>query len=278
MGGAPEAVGVGARLDPRVREAIASAVRALSRYFDAEVRGLERVPRGRALLVGNHNANGVIPDTLIFVEALLRYTAFSEPVVALTHDAAFKIPGWGHINRALGLVPAAHHEGHRALDAGCKVLVYPGGAWEATRPSRDRDLIDFKGRRGFVKLALRARVPIVPVVSAGAHDGWWVLSRGDRIARGLRLDRLLRMEVFPIAFGLPVGLVLGPLTPHLPLPRKILVEVLDPIPVEGDAESAADVDRAYAAVLGAMQAALTRLAAELPRGARSRRTARPLPE
>jgi 1-acyl-sn-glycerol-3-phosphate acyltransferase len=252
-------------LPPKVVDLASRFIQLAGRYFDAEVEGLDRVPAGGALLVGNHNANGVIADSFIFAEALLRHMRFEEPVLALVHEAVLKLPAVGAIARRIGAIPATHEAADRALAAGKKVLVYPGGGWEASRPSRERDRIDFKGRRGFVRLALRTKVPIVPVVAAGAHDGWYVLFRGHTIAKALKLDRRFRMDVFPIAIGLPAGLIIGPVTPHIPLPHKILIEVLDPIALDGDPEDADDVSRGYTVVTRAMQDALTRLAARIRR-------------
>ena len=52
------------------------------------------------------------------------------------------------------------------LGSGRVMLVYPGSDWEASRPFAERGRIDFAGRKGFLRVALRHRVPIVPVVSA----------------------------------------------------------------------------------------------------------------
>ena len=63
------------------------------------------------------------------------------------------------------------------------MLVYPGSDLDTFRPFRDRDKIVLGGRKGFLELALRERVPIVPVVTAGTHEQIIVLTRGDRLAR-----------------------------------------------------------------------------------------------
>ena len=66
----------------------------------------------------------------------------------------------------------------KALEAGAALLVYPGGDWEVHRPSWERNKVDFAGRKGFVRLALDAGVPIVPVVSIGGQETALFLSRG----------------------------------------------------------------------------------------------------
>ena len=114
-----------------------------------------------------------------------------------------------------------------------------------------------------------AKIPIVPVVAAGAHDGWYVLTRGDRIACTLRLDRFLRVKVFPVALGLPTGLIVG-IPVFFPLPKKIIIEVLDPISVEGDSQDQKVLEWAYEEITAAMQVRLDELVKRLPRRAEGR--------
>ena len=92
----------------------------------------------------------------------------------------------------------------RALDAGLPVLVYPGGDHECFRPWTDRNRIDFDGRKGFVELALRKRVPVVPVVSHGGHHSTCILTRGDWLGRLFGTERI-RTTTFPIGAADPVG-------------------------------------------------------------------------
>ena len=89
-----------------------------------------------------------------------------------------------------------------------------------------RTSIDFDGRTGYVRTAIEAGVPIVPMVSIGGQETQLFLARGDSIARRLGLKRL-RVEILPISIGFPFGLsVFFP--PNLPLPAKIVTRVLEP--------------------------------------------------
>ena len=85
------------------------------------------------------------------------------------------------------------------------VLVYPGGDWETHRPSWESDKVDFAGRKGFIRLALDAGVPIVPVVSIGGQETALFLSRGAGLAKALRLDKLFRLKVLPISIAAALG-------------------------------------------------------------------------
>ena len=86
--------------------------------------------------------------------------------------------------------------------------------------------VDFGGRKGFIRLALDKDVPIVPVVSVGGQETALFLSRGERLAKLLRLDKMFRLKVLPISIALPWGLNVGDMLGHFPLPAKITIQVL----------------------------------------------------
>ena len=117
--------------------------------------------------------------------------------------------------------------------------------------------MDFDGRKGFIRLAKQKNVPIVPVVSVGGQETALFLSRGEGLARILRLDRMFRLKVLPVSLSLPWVLNVGDMLGHVPLPAKITVEVLEPIDV-----SELDVDEAYEIILERMQRTLTALQAD----------------
>jgi 1-acyl-sn-glycerol-3-phosphate acyltransferase len=261
-------VGVNPKLsgDPVFMRRLQPLSDALTRYFDAEVEGLDRIPRGPALLVGNHSGGVVTADSYIFVFAWLKANGYTDIPVALGHDLIYRVPGVASLARAIGLVPASWDNAKAAFASDQKVLVYPGGHRESARPSRERDLIDLGGHYGFIKLALQAGVPVVPVVAAGAHDGWYVAARSEKLARVLLLRKLLRIQSVPIAFGLPTG-ILVPGMPHIPLPSKVIIEVQRPFMPTGSFDNPADVRRIYDDLSGRMQAAMDRLVARLPRSA-----------
>src|SRR5690606_4118331 len=152
----------------------------------------------------------------------------------------------------------------RALERGATVLVFPGGDRDACKPSRHRYRIDFGARRGYVRLAIRAGVPIVPLVSAGAHDSLYIWTDGHHIARALNLPARARSNVFPIGLALPFGLVFGLPYPHLPLPVKIHTRVLAPLRLDARPDDADDpelVERVHGEVVRRMQAAMDELRA-----------------
>jgi 1-acyl-sn-glycerol-3-phosphate acyltransferase len=113
---------------------------------------------------------------------------------------------------------------------------------------------------GFIRLALRMRVPIVPIVSIGSQETALFLTRGERLARLIGLDKLLRLKTAPIMIGLPFGLmpaVFG----HIPLPSKITIQVMPAIDLRRYGEDP-DVGEIYDDVTSRMQDVLDSLSEE----------------
>jgi 1-acyl-sn-glycerol-3-phosphate acyltransferase len=231
-------------------------------WFRAEVRGLEHIPAGGpVLLVGNHSGGNMTPDTTVFVLAFTAYFGAERPFYQLAHSVVMALPHLAWL-RKFGTVSASPANAARALRKGAAVLVYPGGDYEVHRPSWESARVDFDGRKGFLRCAHRLRVPLVPVVSIGGQETALFLSRGDRLARWLGLDRALRLKVLPLSLALPWGVNVGDLLGHLPLPAKLTTEVLRPIDVRRRYGHRPDWDAAYRDVVGTMQRALDRLRAE----------------
>lgn len=230
-------------------------------YFRAEVRGMERVPEdGSVLFVANHSGGNMTPDSIVFTLAFNSYFGVERPLYSLAHALVTSWPGIGAMAKRWGIITAGPNAAKAAFDRGACVLVYPGGDAEVHRPYKARHEIRFDGRKGFLRLARDAGVPIVPVVAVGGHDTYLPLTDGRSIAKALRLDKLARLKVLPISLAVPWGLNVGDFLGHLPLPAKIRMEVGDPIYV--GARFGDDDDEAYRYVTGRMEETLMALAAE----------------
>ncbi|MCA9599523.1 MAG: 1-acyl-sn-glycerol-3-phosphate acyltransferase [Myxococcales bacterium] len=199
------------------------------RYFRWEVHGVHHVPaKGAALLVGSHNGGIITIDSLLTIAAIRNQYGVERAVHPLAHDVLFQDERVRELSIRFGTLRAGQAGAAAALQAGRLVLVYPGSDYDSTRPFRDRHRIELGGRTGFLELALRERVPIVPVVSVGTHEQLIVLTRGDRLAKLLGLKKLFRADVMPIALALPWGISSG-LLPYFPLPAQTTIAFGEPL-------------------------------------------------
>ncbi len=134
------------------------------------------------LLVGNHTGGNMAPDTFVFTLAFSTYFGVERPFYQLAHNLVLASP-FGPFLRRYGAIAASHRPRARRSASGAAVLVFPGGDWEVHRPSWERNKVDFAGRKGFIRLALAADVPIVPVVTIGGQETALFLSRGAWLAK-----------------------------------------------------------------------------------------------
>jgi len=231
-------------------------------WYRGEVRGLGNVPEdGPVLLVGNHSGGNVSPEVTVFSLAFNTYFGVERAFYQLAHNLVLSMPGLGFL-RKFGTVAASPANADKALHAGAALLVFPGGDYEVHRPSWERNKVDFGGRKGFIRLALKHDVPIVPVVTVGGQETALFLSRGEGLAKALMLDRTLRLKVLPISIALPWIVNVGDLLGHIPLPAKITIETLPPIHLREEFGDDPDVDEVYEHIHRVMQETLDALAAE----------------
>lgn len=246
--------------DPGLTRQLVNAAGPISkRWFRTQVRGLESFPSGPALAVSNHSGGMLTPDVLIFASAFYGEFGYDRPLYTLGHDALFLGPIGGWMVR-IGVIHASRVNTLEALRSGGVVIVFPGGVYDAYRPTRAENVIDFNGRTGYVRTAIDARVPIVPMVCIGGQESQLFLTRGSWLAKKLGLRRF-RSDILPVSLGVPFGLsVIVPA--NIPLPTKIVTQVLDPVDVFDRFGENPDVDKVDTYVRSVMQRALDRLARE----------------
>ncbi|ALF54942.1 glycerol acyltransferase [Nostoc piscinale CENA21] len=238
-------------------------------YFRVQTSGWHHIsPQQKVLFVGSHNGGLSAPDMLMMMYDWFQRFGVEQPVYGLMHPRVWEVaPPLAQLAAKMGAIMAHPKMAYSALRSGASVLVYPGGAEDVFRPHYLRNKIYFAGRQGFIKLALRENVPIVPVISTGAHDTLIVLADIYKIVNQFHewgMPWLLNIDpvVFPIYLGWPWGLAIGPL-PNIPFPVSIHTQICPPIIFERYGREAASdrnyVDECYELVVSKMQYQLDQL-------------------
>ena len=231
-------------------------------WFRMEVDGWEKLPDPPALLIGIHSGAPFVWDAWTVGVQWWRRFGDERPLHGTAHDALMAAPLLGGYFRKMGVLPAAPDSITAALAAGRDVALWPGGERDSLRTWRQRDQAVLAGRMGFLRLAIRSGVPIVPIATVGGPDSMPVLATGRRLAKLLALDRVARLKTFPIAVQAPWG-VSPALLPEIPLPTKIRTAFQDPIELDHDPDRADDeqyVKARYREVRDSIQAGMDALA------------------
>lgn len=231
-------------------------------YFRMEIEGWERLPDSPALLIGIHSGAPFVWDAWTIGVQWWRRFGRHRPLHGTAHDALMAAPLIGAYFRRMGVIPAAPDSIAAALASGEDVALWPGGERDSLRPWTKRDQAILAGRKGFIALALRSQVPIVPISTVGGPDSMPVLATGRRIATALQLDKVARLKMFPIALQFPWG-ISPALLPEIPLPTKIRTAFQEPIVLGDDPDLAEDrdyVEAAYERVSASIQSGMDELA------------------
>jgi 1-acyl-sn-glycerol-3-phosphate acyltransferase len=248
--------------DPELMQRVISVMRRIVKtWYRSEVREIERIPLGGGLIVANHSGGIITVDIPVIAVDFFEHFGYDRQLYSLSHDVLFS----GRLREVMpkvGIIRADRENAKRALQSGAIVIVFPGGDYDVARPTTSANVIDFNGRTGYVKTAVEAGVPIVPVVSVGAQENQIYLTRGQWLAKRLGLRRVMRSDYLPIAFGIPFGFSIMNLPINFPLPTKIVMEVLEPIDITKKFGDDPDISEVDMYVRGVMQSAVNRLSAE----------------
>jgi 1-acyl-sn-glycerol-3-phosphate acyltransferase len=231
-------------------------------WFRMQFEGWERIPEPPALLIGIHSGAPFVWDAWTVGVQWWRHFGQLRPLHGTAHDALMAMPGVGGYFRKMGVLPARSESITAALESGRDVALWPGGERDSLRPWTRRDEAVLGGRKGFIRLAIRTGVPIVPIATVGGPDAMPVIATGRRIATALRLDKIARLKMFPIAIQIPWG-ISPALLPEIPFPTKIRTTFQEPIELDHDPERADDdeyVEAGYEQVRTSIQAGMDRLA------------------
>ena len=164
------------RVDPRFVNAVRPFVRALRLLHPLRADGLTNVPKGPALLVGNHGLVGY--ETLLFFDLLEQH--LGRLPIGLADRWFFKIPLVRSLLVRIGGTYGCPENALDALANGDLVVCYPGGVREVLKKTNEeRYRLRWETSLGFARVAIRAQVPLVPFAAAGVDDTYRVLTTID---------------------------------------------------------------------------------------------------
>jgi 1-acyl-sn-glycerol-3-phosphate acyltransferase len=201
-------------------------------WFRVDVEGIEHVPAtGGALLASNHSG-ALPPDAPMIMQALRNEHPAPRPLYMLGEHWFKGYPGVGMLANKIGMVAAHPANAHRLLrDEGRLVLVFPEGQKGTRKLFWQRYKLRRFGRGGFVKTAIRAGVPIVPIAVVGAEEAMPIFAHVPL------LQRVTGLIYFPINHAFPhFGLLAG----GMYLPAKFRIRFLEPVRFERHGPDAAD--------------------------------------
>jgi len=188
-------------------------------WFRVEWEGLEKIPlHGGALLIANH-AGAIPSDAPAIMHGIEE--ELGRPVYGMADYFFRTIPVVGTMWSRTGGVPAHPDNAYRLLhDQQQLALVFPEGTKATSKTYSDRYRLRRFGRGGFVEIAMKAGVPIIPIAVVGAEESMPILFRLNGLAR------LLNLPYFPVTVN---SLLMGPIGYVTYFPVKIKFRVLDPI-------------------------------------------------
>jgi 1-acyl-sn-glycerol-3-phosphate acyltransferase len=189
------------------------------KWFRVEWEGLEKIPTdGGALLVANHAA-AIPSDAPVIMHGI--ETELRRPVYGMADDFFRAVPVVGTVWSRLGGVVAHPDNAYRLLSEQKQlVLVFPEGSKGPAKVYSERYQLRRFGRGGFVEIAMRSGVPVVPIAVVGAEESMPTLFRVPHLAS------LLGTPYVPVTANM---LAFGPLGLGMYLPAKFKLRVLDPV-------------------------------------------------
>jgi 1-acyl-sn-glycerol-3-phosphate acyltransferase len=181
----------------RVVRFFAPLVRAAHRPV---LEGIESLPRtGPFLLVANHSGGMAVAELVSFAVLYLDRVGEDRPLAGFAHPFIFHAWPACLFVRHAGAVPSSYASADATLAAGVPLLVFPGGDHEAFRPVWQAHTVDFGGRVGFLRLARKARIPIVPMGIRGSHFTAPVLWRSRVLPYLLVIPWLAGVKRYPVS-------------------------------------------------------------------------------
>lgn len=186
-------------------------------YFRVETFGVENIPKGRMMVIANHS--GQLPfDAAMIETAFLLEPKEPRLLRGMVERWSAEIPFISTLFSRAGQVVGTPSTCQRLLENEEGVIVFPEGVKGISKLFSERYKLAKFGS-GFMRIALKAKAPIVPVALIGAEE------QAPAIANFAQIANYLKMPAFPIVF---------PQIFPLPLPTKYRIYLGEPIFFKGD--------------------------------------------
>lgn len=206
---------------------VAAAAGLARAWFKPRFVGLENLPEGPALFIGNHAFMAI--DAALF--HLYLYYDHGRYVKGLGDKTLFANPYYAAIAHAMGGVSGQAQIVERLMGQGKDLLLYPGGAYESVKPPEARYQLQWKSRYGFVRLAAAAGYTIVPIASVGPDEYYDHAVSSESLLQSPLVKYLSKMCALPkdirsdLVPPIPTGVWGGP----LPKPKTTYFSIGKPI-------------------------------------------------
>jgi 1-acyl-sn-glycerol-3-phosphate acyltransferase len=233
-------------LDPEFGRSMLLSMAFVYRYwFRVDARGVDNVPDGRVLLIGNHAGNTFAWDGAMLATAL--FLAGDPPRIARGMAEYFlpTIPFFNVYMQRFGSIVGTPENCTQLLERDEAIMVFPEGQRGFVKTYGQRYKLQRFGL-GFMRLALQTNTPIVPIGIVGSEE------QSPGLANLRSVGRLIGSPAFPITLTFPL---LGP-AGFIPFPVKYFIEFGKPLRFEGDPS---DDDTAIGEKVDVVKAAIARL-------------------
>ncbi|XP_033011119.1 transmembrane protein 68-like [Lacerta agilis] len=166
-------------------------------WYDYEVIGMEHLPKGPGVIIYYHAVISI--DYSLLVAKLFKET--QRRCLSVIDRAFCRVPGWKTYFDVLGLKDFSKAESVEILKKGHLLGISPGGGREANF-SKDYNIM-WGNRTGFARIALEAKVPIIPIFTQNSCETYRSIGN-TRLTRWIyEKTRLLHLPVYG---GFPVKL------------------------------------------------------------------------
>lgn len=212
-------------LEPRYARSLLVTFAFLYRhYFRCETNGIENVPAGRVLLIGNHAGNTIPFDGALLGLSLLLEADPPRFARGMAEFFLPRIPWYSELIHRVGAVVGTPENCTQLLNRDEAIMVFPEGHRGFIKPYSSAYKLQRFGT-GFLRLALETKTPIIPVGVIGSEE------QSPGLYDSKLLGRLIGAPAFPITATFPLLGLLG----YVPLPVKYRLYFGEPMLFDGDA-------------------------------------------